>query len=147
VFNVSITRARIENRIFCSFGAGGRSGGLVGRYLGYVEGASEQDGAVNRVESVTQPCLVEMTEALEANGWEVEIGFELGGYTVDALCHAKGRTIGIDLIGFSGPYAPAMSLDRYLMLRRAGIELFPVSLLEWQGRREEVLAEMTRWLG
>jgi len=36
VFNVAITRARIENRIFCSFGTGGRSAGLVGRYFSYV---------------------------------------------------------------------------------------------------------------
>ncbi len=147
VFNVSITRARIENRIFSSFGSEGRSRGLVGRYLGYVQTGSKPAARVSRVESVTQPGLVEMMEALEEQGWEVEVGFELGGYTLDALCHAKGRTIGIDLIGFPGPYAPAMSLDRYLMLRRAGIELFPVSLLEWQDRREEVLAEMTRWLG
>ena len=58
----------------------------------------------------------------------------------------KLKAIGVDLIGFAGRFAEAMSLERHLALGRAGIRLFPLSLLEWEVKKEEVLDTIERWL-
>jgi hypothetical protein len=39
-----------------------------------------------------------------------------------------------------------MSLERHLMMARAGIHLFPITLLEWQCKREQVLRELDEWI-
>jgi hypothetical protein len=147
VFNVSITRARLENRIFVSFEGNRSPHSLVARFLDYAETVGMGTvSPLKRVDPGTEPSLVEVVQALEALGIEVAAGFLIGGFEVDLLCRRNGRTIGIDLIGFPGPFSAAMSLDRHLMLQRAGIRLFPLSLLEWEMKRVEILAEIERCL-
>jgi len=147
VFNVAITRARLENRVFVSFDFEKSPTRLASRFLSYAASCDATNGLFNRGESSTQPCLVDFREVLESLGADVCEGFEIGRYTVDFLCRKDSVSVGIDLIGFPGPYAESMSLERHLMLRRAGIRLFPLSLLEWEVRRDEVLAELSRWMG
>lgn len=137
IFNVAITRARIENRVFVSFSTAGRSSRLTSRFLAYAAG--ERENRVKRVKSSTQPCLVDIREAVEALGAEVEEQFELGGRAIDLLCQRGQTCLAVDLVGFPGEAGKAMKLDHHLLLRRAGIELFPVAFDEWSVRREEIL--------
>jgi|GEM_PF-5379996 hypothetical protein len=62
-----------------------------------------------------------------------------GTSEVDLLYSRGGVSVGIDLIGFPGICFEAVDLGRYLALRRAGISLVPMSLTEWEMRRDEVL--------
>ena len=147
VFNVAITRARRENRIFVSFGPARAPHGPASRFLAYARQVGrEENGGLNRVESGTQPSLVELRSALEDRDFEVAERFPLGSFEIDLLCRGHGKSLAIDLIGFPGPHAAAMSLERHLMMARAGIHLFPVTLLEWQCKREQVLRELDEWL-
>lgn len=146
VFNVAITRARLENRVFVSFDFEGTQGRLASRFLSHATTANSSEVPFNRVESSTQPCLAEVCETLRGLGCDVEEGFRIGGYTVDLLCRKGDVSIGVDLIGFPGRYAEAMELKRHLMLRRAGIRLLPLSLLEWQVQRKEVLEKISAWM-
>ncbi len=147
LFNVSITRARFENRIFVSFDPGRAPTNLVSRYLDHAarEEVSNQAG-MNRVPPLTEPSRADLRSALEDRGFEVEEHLVLGGYPIDFLCRAKGRSLGIDLIGFPGPHAEAMGFERYLLLHRAWIRLFPLSLLEWQSKRDQLLLELDGWM-
>lgn len=147
VFNVAITRARCENRIFVSFDSARAPHGLAARFLAYArQVGTEGERALNRVESGIQPSLVEVRRALEERGFEVAERFQLGSFEIDLLCRGHGKSLAIDLIGFPGPHAAAMSLERHLMMERAGIHLFPITLLEWQCKRAQVLRELDEWL-
>jgi hypothetical protein len=143
VFNVAITRARRANRIFISFDPARAPHGLASRFLAYARESGLRDEVrIKRVESGTQPYLVELRSALEERGLEVSERFLLGSYELDLLCRGRGKSLGIDLIGFPGPHAPAMTFECHLMMERAGIRLFPITLLEWQSKREQILNEL-----
>jgi hypothetical protein len=147
VFNVSITRARRENQIFISFDPARAPHGLASRFLAYARQAGAEGGrGLKRVESGTQPSLVELRSALEERGFEVAENFPLGSFEIDLLCRGHGKSLAIDLIGFPGPHAAAVSLERHLMMARAGIQLFPVTMLEWQSKRDQVLRELDGWI-
>lgn len=147
VFNVAITRARRENRVFISFDPARAPHGLASRFLAYARQVGrEENGGLKRVESGIQPSLVELRSALEVRDFEVAERFPLGSFEIDLLCRGHGKSLAIDLIGFPGPHAAAMSLERHLMMARAGIHLFPISLLEWQCKRERVLRELDEWI-
>lgn len=151
VFNVSITRARLWNRVFVSFDPGRSPDGIVSRYLAFAAGEGSGSGT-NRVRSTTQADFakassarqgwVELRAELERRDWEIEEEFQLGGYTIDLVARKDCAIIGIDLIGFPGPHAEGMSMQRHLLFRRAGIRLFPLAYAEWLVRRDEVLGEL-----
>lgn len=146
LFNVSITRARLENRIFISFDPARNPMNLVGRYLAHAAQTESCAGAeLKRVKSLTEPAWIDVRTALEVQGLEVSEHFSLGGYVIDFLCRGKGKSLGVDLIGFPGPRSEAMSLERHLMMQRAGIRLFPISRLEWETKRDQVLRELGTW--
>ena len=156
VFNVSITRARLENRVFVSFGGDSKAGPLVRRFLAHADKIEREHGpdsaALNRGRSTTQPSRVcaevsSLLKALADRGFEVEESFSIGGYGVDLLCIGENVSLAIDLIGFAGPHAEAMGLDRHLMLKRAGIQVFPIALSEWLTKPERVLAALDRLMG
>ncbi len=147
LFNVSITRARLEYRIFVSFDPMRAPLSLAGRYLDYVSQPDKVNQAGPIGESLfTEPFRVDVRTALVERGMEVIEHFVLGGYSVDLLCCGKGRSLGIDLIGFPGPHSEAMSIERHLLMQRAGIRLFPICLLEWQSKRDLVLQDLEEWL-
>ena len=147
VFNVAITRARLENRIFVSFDPARAPQGLVARFLEHARNTGlPGERAGKRVEPGTEPSLVELRMALEARGLTVSEQFPLGGYVIDLLCRGRGKSLGIDLIGFPGPQTAAMGIERHLMMQRAGIRLFPVTLLEWQSKRGKILSELDAWI-
>ena len=151
VFNVAITRARLENRVFVSFRKE-RGSGLVSRFLDHVSvhsGASDDctRSGEQREAGGSDPALrTEVGRLLAGRGFEVREAFEIGGYSVDLLISRGKQSIGVDLIGFAGRFAEAMSLERHLALGRAGIRLFPLSLLEWEVKKEEIVDTIERWL-
>ncbi|MBP6783811.1 MAG: hypothetical protein KA152_08485 [Verrucomicrobiales bacterium] len=143
LFNVSITRARLENRIFVSFDSARTPHRLIDRFLDYATKSESFEGSgPERVKSASESCWTDVRTALEARGYEILEDFVIGGYILDLLCRGNGKSLGIDLIGFPGPHSEAMSLDRHLMMQRAGILLFPISRLEWETKRERVLREL-----
>lgn len=147
VFNVSITRARLENRIFVSFDPTRSPHSLVSRFLDEASRAGAPvEAKSNRVASPSEPSLLPLIEALDALGIKVQSDLQIGGFTLDLLCYRNGRSLGIDLLGFPGPHSPALSLERHRMLQRAGIRLFPVSLLEWEETPHQILSGIEHYL-
>ncbi|MEC5128812.1 AAA domain-containing protein [Verrucomicrobiales bacterium BCK34] len=153
VFNVSITRARLENRVFVSFGAESKAGPLVRRFIAHAGEIERAHGVdceeSNRVKSSTQQGWSDgdtgnLLKALADRGFVVEESFKIGGYKVDFLCIGERISLAIDLIGFPGPHAEAMGLNRHLMLKRAGIQVFPIALSEWLVKPNRVLDDLDR---
>jgi len=156
VFNVSVTRARLENRVFLSFSAGSKAGPLVRRFIDHGDRIELEHRSTRampkRVGGSTQTGLVrgefsQLVTKLAARGFDVEESFKIGGYEVDLLCIGKTISLAIDLIGFAGPHSDSMGLDRHLMLKRAGIQIFPIALSEWLTKPERILEEIDRLRG
>lgn len=147
VFNVSITRARVQNRVICSFDPGRAGAGLVARYLSEVA-AHDTAGGTGRVGSPPEPSWGELIGALEGRGFEVAAKVPLGGTRIDLVVRKGGRSVGIDLIGFPGDEdgegePPGRRRTR---LRRAGVALFPLPYVEWRYRQAAVLEDLERWV-
>lgn len=130
VFNVSITRARNEQIVFCSVDADHLPpDSLLRRYL-------ESMDTGHRPESQTAAKFAdrfakELAEALTAEQFVVHEGYPLAGMEIDLLAQRDGVAVGIDLIGYPGRFAGPFPLERYRMLRRAGLRVIPLPYSVW----------------
>jgi hypothetical protein len=50
---------------------------------------------------------------------------------VNLVVEKSGHTLGIDFIGAPGAFTDAFSLNRYRMLARAGLDVFPLPWSTW----------------
>lgn len=138
LLNVAITRARHRQFIFHSIPIDrlGRDT-LLRRYLESIERPARSTGLA---ESTTRdPFLHELRDEMKRRGFRTWSGYELGGMTIDLVVERSGVTMGIDLIGFPGRFAPAFELERYRILQRAGLQLFPLPFSRWKQDREKCL--------
>ena len=63
---------------------------------------------------------------------------------MDLVVEREGRVFGIDLIGQSGSLGTALDLERYRMLRRAGLSVFPLSLASWISNESSCIEAIER---
>jgi hypothetical protein len=63
---------------------------------------------------------------------------------VDLVVEREGRVFGIDLIGQRGALGAALDLERYRMLLRAGLSVFPLSLKSWISDESSCLTAIER---
>ena len=130
VFNVAVTRARARQIVFASIGpAEAPPGSLLARYLEDVtlkSSASEPETV-----APSDPFLEEVMSRLRDEGCRLFPTYVVAGMVVDLVVE-KSRPLGIDLIGHPGELGRPFDRERYLMLRRAGLPVFPLPLHEWR---------------
>ena len=126
VFNVSVTRARDHQVLFVSFPP---SEGLLARYLDH---AARGPKNAERPADPHDRFLEEVSARLKEEGFRLHPAYPVAGLTVDLLVERDGQSLGIDLVGHPGSFAPAIERERYHMLARAGLPLIPVSLYAWR---------------
>ena len=149
VFNVAITRARSHQLVFCSLAPEEAGSPQLRRYLeeiaeppgealiGARKPGARRPGA-QWVGPAGDAFLRDVKAALEARGLRTWPAYEVAGFIVDLVAgqaatdQGGGRTFGIDLIGHPGPYAEAFDLERCRMLKRAGLDVFPLPYSAWQ---------------
>jgi hypothetical protein len=125
VFNISVTRARNLQVIYCSLKAQELPAqSLLRRYLE----AIGQPGSTNDTNAPTDAFLREVEKTLVARGCQTWPGYVVAGSPVDLLVAKHDRSLGIDLVGHHGPLVEAFDLERYRLFQRAGLRLFPLSL-------------------
>lgn len=145
VFNVAITRARLQNRLWCSFRPDTvRTNSLLARYLHYVR--SIDSPARNSVPPNPTDVAAkkshdqfagEVADHLRSVGAEVKLQHPLAGMEVDLIYTLRGMTRGIDLIGYPGSMVEAFPLERVLIFRRAGLPILPLPYSAWLCRRQD----------
>lgn len=143
VFNVSVTRARHLQFIFCSLKPEelpARS--LLRRYLE----AQSQSAKATRATTPADAFLIEVEQTLVARGCQAWPCYVVAGHPVDLLVAKHGRSLGIDLVGHPGELANAFDLEKYRLFQRAGLRLFPLSLSAWKKDRPACLEAIERWL-
>jgi len=142
VFNVSVTRARNLQVVFCSVPPGelpGRS--LLRRYL-------ETIGQPPSAYAATVPAdafLCEVQATLSARGFKTWPCYLVAGLPVDLLVEKNGRSLGIDLVGYPGHFKEAFDLEKYRLFQRAGLRLFPLSYSAWQKNCPVCVEAVERW--
>ena len=139
VFNVSITRARSKQIIFCSVDpAQLPHDSILRQYLASAK-AAEGGRPASRGESAAGVAGFEIAEELKRDGAAVLAHRQVAGVEFD-LVVLRGRCcMAIDLIGFPGRGRNALELERYKMFRRAGTPVFPLSYSNWTFAKEASL--------
>ena len=131
VFNVMITRARVEQFVFLSVEENKvKNDSLLGAYLSYVK-KNVVETETNQLAKL-QISAIEVYNSLVEAGFKVWPSYELAGLELDFVVQTPNCIIGLDLIGFPGRFEDAFSLDRYKMFRRAGLRIFPLAFTEWE---------------
>jgi len=133
VFNVSITRARNKQIIYHSFDPAilKVSSVLFNFFQFYKKNLEDDLGKVTKDEFC-----IEVAELFHERNLKTWTNFEISGVSIDLLVEKDGRFIGIDLIGFPGEMIDYYSLERYKMIERGKVELFPLSYPYWRGNKE-----------
>jgi len=143
VFNVAITRARSHQLVLASLDPSDLpEGSLAARYLSEISRPAET--AMDSPEVPEDEFLELVSSRLSASGFRVHRAFLVAGTIVDLVVEREGSVLGIDLIGQSGSLGTALDLERYRMLRRAGLSVFPLSLGSWSSNESSCLEAIER---
>ena len=146
-FNVAITRARSEQRIYCSVTNNDLEGDtLLARYLAYISDLQNRPQAeARRKKSAPENNFIEeVREALQKNGCQTLTGWEIAGTTIDILAIRGEAYCGIDLLGYPGLEALPGARNRTLM--RSGLFLFPLPWSRWTMERDVCMAAIMKHL-
>ncbi len=144
VFNVSVTRARNEQYVFCSIRPDEvKAGTLLRRYLEQIACCPANSDHVHNAAS--DALFSEICEELESAGFRTFPAYCVAGRKIDLVVERDGRTLGIDVVGCPGPFAGAVDLERYRTLRRAGLPLMPLPYRAWIADRQACIAAITAW--
>ncbi|QDV22462.1 AAA domain-containing protein [Aureliella helgolandensis] len=130
LLNVAITRARHLQRVYHSFQLNTlRMDSLVRRYL---ESAPHHRATTPKGQNFHHDEFRSaVAAALSERGHLTEVDFPIGGFHLDLLMRGHGSLLGIDLVGYPGMLMDAFQLERYRMLRRAGLHVYPLSYRSW----------------
>jgi hypothetical protein len=140
VFNVSITRARVGQYVYCSLDRSQLSPkSLTGAYLDYLERLGE-DGSSATAGSNSDAFLREVITDLERLGYRVWPAYRFAGLIVDIVAARDQEAVGIDLVGHPGAFEQIIPLERYKMFHRAGFRVIPIPFSKWLFARTECLA-------
>lgn len=146
VFNVSITRAKGRQFAYHSIEPEDLP---VDHYLRlYLEhqNRSEQEQQ-SFEEQAHDDFLHEIQHILEQQSMEYWTYYSIAGVPMDLLVKSERGLKGIDLIGYPGVYQDALSVERFKILGRAGIPVFPLAYTFWKFRQEECERELKLFLG
>jgi hypothetical protein len=117
-------------------------GGDAARYLNEISRPAE--AALESSDVPTDAFLDRVSSRLSSSGFRVYRTFLVAGTIVDLLVEREGKVFGIDLIGQSGTLGAPLDLERYRMLRRAGLSVFPLSFASWLSNESSCLEAIER---
>ncbi len=136
VFNVSITRARQKQKIYKSVDINKLPiKNLLRKYLASVDSFIIEHKS-NQQPDEFQNEVITSLQHLNVECWR---GYEMLGTYIDVLVRGKKSYIAIDLIGYPGPWQDYFELDTYKVLKRAGVDVLPLSYALWLQDRDACL--------
>jgi len=144
VFNVCITRARKEQHVLCSLTSNKMDGdSLLYRFIQDVKQGDE-------IEESSQKSI---RSAREFEAWLKEQGvenyfsnFPMAGIQLDYFIETDDLLLAIDLIGFQGIQGDPISEDDLDSLDRLGIQIFPLSVSDWNVRSYSTRKALSEFL-
>ena len=129
-FNVSITRARKEQRIYLSVPVHQlQSDSYLRSYVEYIQKLSEQDNRLQSGKGVPSGRFQrEVANMLKEKGYHLVWDWNIGGLELDIMVIHETAFCGITFLSSS---SQALSLERYRMLFRAGVPIIPLAEADW----------------
>lgn len=136
VFNVSITRARdYLHAITCIRNKKLNPNDLFPKFLSFAKTASKVDTEQSE-SKISDAFLSEVKDYIKSLGVdEMHTAYTIAGLEIDLVVINNGKTFCIDLVGFPGKYEAAFPIERYKILNRIGIRVFPLPYSLWQINR------------
>ena len=129
VFNVAVTRARHEQHVYTSTPLEKiPSGSLLRQYIEQAQQPPEFFHTTPEYDAFLEEVMEWLVQKEIKTCWKA---FPIAGLTLDLLVKHNNRYFGIDLIGYPGEFETAFGLERYRILERAGIHVFPLPYSNW----------------
>ncbi len=146
VFNVSITRAKGRQYVVHSVDTTTLSTDYYLRM--YLEDVRKGAMHANtETEHSHDEFMREVQSFLKANDLNYWTYFSIAGVPLDLLVKTKDGIKGIDLIGYPGKYEDALSVERFKILGRAGVPVFPLPYSFWLLQNVESKKELLHFMG
>ncbi len=146
VFNVAITRARKQQLVYVSVTKKEVKGdSLLRSYL-----ANPTKAIIQKYENspAHDSFLEEVKVVLDNWGMNAHwSNFSIAGLHIDLLLKYEGRYIGIDLVGYPGELEDVFGVERYRILNRAGVQIFPLPFSDWYFENEATKAVLKQVIG
>ena len=137
VFNVSVTRAKIQQHVFISFDEKKlKRKSLTARFINRLENFSANNKASQNALASNDflQQVLPVIKSIEPD--EILIAFPIAGIEIDIVVLKNNKTYCIDLIGFPGVFEEALSLERWRMLERVGLRIFYLPFSKWHYDKE-----------
>ncbi|WP_170110361.1 DEAD/DEAH box helicase [Flavilitoribacter nigricans] len=148
VFNVSITRARAEQYLFLS-GAPKDfpDGNMLRAYLDFLEFRREAAARSPESGPGSDQFMGEVLQQLSEWGIDqVHTHYSIGGVELDLVVVHEGRSLGIDLMGFPGPFTGLIPIEHWKILSRVGVPVFALPYINWLFQPETSRAALKNYL-
>lgn len=148
VLNVAITRARHQQILFYPAAVLDEPGNSdVIDYLRHAQSVEQM-----RSPDLPEPTDVvrrELRDWLAAQGVDCQSDYPFAGQCIDLMVFFGSRRVAIDIVGGTpGSGAEqAWTPDRYRLLERAGMQLYPLAAVHWNKRQDDVKRELRDCLG
>lgn len=132
VFNVSITRAKIQQHVFTSFDEKKlKPDTLTARFIHRLQHFANKS-RTSKNENASNYFLEDVLQTINSILVdEVLIAFPIAGIEIDIVVIKNTQTYCIDLIGYPGVFEEAISLERWRMLERVGLRIFYLPYSKW----------------
>ena len=141
VFNVMITRARLKQIILHSIDVKNlKNDSVLAAYFSYLN--SYYNESDNGDLSDLPESALPVYESLNKKGYKIWTSYTVAGLDLDFVINKNNKILGIDLIGFPGRFQDAFSLERYKMMNRAELLIFPLGYSEWIKSPEDALVKI-----
>lgn len=144
VFNVAITRAKSKQYLVHSLEIKKLSRDHYVRM--FLEDVGKQAIPKAENEYTHDLFLKEVQEVLEQLNLNYWTYYSIAGVPLDLLVKTETGYKGIDLIGYPGKYEDALTVERFKILGRAGIMVFPLPYSFWLLRQDQCIAELKDFL-
>lgn len=144
VFNVSVTRAKGRQYVVHSMDAKMLS---PDHYLRlFLEDFNSGKKNPGKLEHTHDNFMKEVLSFFDEHNFPYWVYFSIAGVAIDILVPVPHGVKGIDLIGYPGKYQDALTVERFKILMRAGVSVFPMAYSFWRFRQEESEAELLAFL-
>jgi len=143
VFNVAITRARDQQKVYLSCRKEEiQKSTLLKKYIDFVDtylpSKREKESAEIKIRDKFQD---DVCQELTALGIRVYKNYRIAGKSLDIIAVHNNMCLAIDLVGYLGNLRDVLPLRRFKLLYRAGLPSFLLPFNEW-GEHRDTLIEM-----
>ena len=148
VLNVAVTRARHQQILFYPKAVLAEPGqSAIHEYLRYAQRVEQ--ARLPDQPAPTDTVRRELREWLAGLGVKSRSDYHFAGQCIDLMAFVETNRVAIDIVGSEAGSGVERAWDanRYRLLERAGMRLYPLAAVQWDRRKNDVKEELRNYLG